>query len=50
MLLRNDFNTVIAKLDCHSRENGNQKHLIKNRFPLSPEGIPMAVGMTTLYL
>jgi len=35
---------------CFSRKNGNLKSTIQSGFPLSPKGMPMAVGMTKTFL
>ena len=42
----------IVNTVCHARESGHPlcKKERKNRFPLSSEGMPSAVGMTNLDL
>ncbi len=40
----------VVVIICHSRENGNLKSTIQNGFPLSPKGMPTAVGMTKTFL
>jgi hypothetical protein len=37
---------ILKYSNYHSHENGNPKSIILTGFPLSPKGMPVAVGMT----